>query len=102
MTVESTVDSGSGEEIPKPRMHTVLIAEDAAHVRGVCRVILIEYGYCVIEAANGREAVTKFLWHRPDVVVLDINMPEVDGLAALAQIKQFDPGARVIMLTALG
>jgi two-component system chemotaxis response regulator CheY len=83
-------------------MPTILIAEDATHVRRVCKVILSEHGYCVIEAANGLEAVDRFVWHRPDVVLLDINMPVLDGLGALMQIRQHDPHARVIMLTALG
>jgi two-component system chemotaxis response regulator CheY len=86
----------------RPRMSTILIADDATHVRRVCKVILSEYGYCVIEAENGLAAVKRFVWHRPDVVLLDINMPELDGLGALIQIRHHDPHARVIMLTALG
>ena len=83
-------------------MSTILIADDAAHIRRVCKVILSEYGYCVIEAENGLAAVKRFVWHRPDVVLLDIDMPEMDGLGALVQIRQHDRHARVIMLTALG
>jgi two-component system chemotaxis response regulator CheY len=83
-------------------MRIILIADDATHIRRVCKVILSEYGYCVVEAEHGLAAVKKFVWHRPDVVLLDTDMPELDGLGALVQIRQHDPQARVIMLTALG
>lgn len=83
-------------------MPTILIAEDAAHVRRVCKVILEEHGFRVLEAENGLEAVSQYVTRRPDMIVLDINMPELDGLSALARIRQFDPEARVIMLTAAG
>jgi two-component system, chemotaxis family, chemotaxis protein CheY len=83
-------------------MPTILIAEDAAHVRRVCKLILVEHGFRVLEAEDGLEAVSQYVTHRPDVVMLDINMPELDGLGALAQIKHHDPQARVVMLTAAG
>jgi two-component system, chemotaxis family, chemotaxis protein CheY len=83
-------------------MPTILTAEDAAHVRRVCKLILVEHGFRVLEAEDGLEAVSQYVTHRPDVVMLDINMPELDGLGALAQIKHHDPQARVVMLTAAG
>ena len=83
-------------------MPTILIAEDAAHVRRVCKVILEEHGFRVLEAEDGLEAVSHYARHRPDVVMLDINMPRLDGLGALGRIKQLDPSARVIMVTATG
>jgi two-component system chemotaxis response regulator CheY len=96
----TTFAAGAKGERVRPRMRTILIADDATHVRRVCKVILSEYGYCVIEAENGLAAVKRFVWHRPDVVLMDIDMPELDGLGALVQIRQHDPHARVIMVTA--
>ena len=82
-------------------MPRVLIVDDAQFMRLRC-ARLSEQGYEVTEAQNGREAVEIYEKLRPDVVLMDITMPEMDGLTALRQIKQMDPGARVAMLTALG
>ena len=54
------------------------------------------------EAGNGQEAVDRYRELKPDVVTLDITMPEKDGLSALREIMQLDPGAKVIMCSALG
>jgi len=67
-----------------------------------CARLLSEQGYEIAEAQNGREAVEVYQAVKPDAVLMDITMPELDGLAALRQIKQVDPNARVAMLTALG
>lgn len=83
-------------------MATILIADDAAFMRMRCGKLLQEEGYQVVEAENGLEAVQKYQEHKPDAVLLDITMPEMDGLAALAKIREFDPAARVAMVTALG
>ncbi|HWP29181.1 MAG TPA: response regulator [Chloroflexota bacterium] len=83
-------------------MATILIADDAAFMRMRCGRMLTEHGYEVLEAENGREAVAKYQQYRPDAVLLDITMPELDGLAALKEIKGLDPNARVAMVTALG
>jgi two-component system chemotaxis response regulator CheY len=56
----------------------------------------------VAEAQNGVEAIAKYRQHLPDLVVMDINTPEMDGLAALQEIKQQFPDAKVLMCTALG
>jgi two-component system, chemotaxis family, chemotaxis protein CheY len=79
---------------------TVLIADDAPAVRAVCRVLLAEHGYHVIEAEDGQEAVALYAACRPHVTLLDINMPRLDGLGALARIRELDPHAHVVMLTA--
>jgi two-component system, chemotaxis family, chemotaxis protein CheY len=81
---------------------TILIADDAAFMRMRCGRMLSENGHTVIEAANGREAVQLYVEHRPDCVLMDITMPELDGLGALKEIREHDPNARVAMVTALG
>jgi two-component system chemotaxis response regulator CheY len=83
-------------------MAKILIVDDAQFMRLRCARLLSEQGYEVAEAQNGREAVEVYRQARPDAVLMDITMPEMDGLTALRQIKQLDPNARVAMLTALG
>jgi two-component system, chemotaxis family, chemotaxis protein CheY len=80
----------------------ILIVDDAQFMRLRCARLLTERGFEVTEAQNGREAVEQYQANRPDAVLMDITMPEMDGLAALREIKAFDPNARVAMLTALG
>jgi two-component system chemotaxis response regulator CheY len=83
-------------------MATVMVVDDAAFMRVRAAKLLTDLGHVVIQAENGREAVDLYASSRPDVVLLDITMPEMDGLAALKAIKQLDPGARVAMVTAMG
>lgn len=83
-------------------MPKILIVDDAAFMRMRCGRMLAENGYQVVEAENGRDAVAKYAEHRPDAVLMDITMPELDGLGALREIKRIDPQARVAMVTALG
>ncbi len=83
-------------------MATILIADDAAFMRMRCGRMLADNGYTVVEAENGRDAVEKYQAHRPDAVLMDITMPELDGLGALKAIRALDPGAKVAMVTALG
>ncbi len=67
---------------------TVLVAEDSADTRAVLRRVLASYGYRVVEAADGREAVELALRECPDLVVMDLNMPVMDGLAATERIRE--------------
>jgi two-component system, chemotaxis family, chemotaxis protein CheY len=84
-------------------MARVLVVDDAAFMRKVLSDALAKGGHEVVgEAANGNEAVARFTELRPDVTTLDITMPEKDGLEALREIVATDPGARVIMCSALG
>ena len=81
----------------------VLIADDALFMRVTLKKILTEGGFEVAgEAANGAEAVKLYQELRPDVVTMDITMPELDGISALKQIRAIDGDARVIMCTAMG
>ena len=64
--------------------------------------MLIENGFEVVEAANGIEAIAVYQETRPDMVLMDITMPDMDGLAALKEIKKLDPNAKVAMVTAMG
>jgi two-component system chemotaxis response regulator CheY len=81
----------------------VLIADDAVFMRELLREILTEGGYEVVaEAADGAEAVERFREHSPDVVTLDIVMPKKSGLDALREILTGDPGACIVMCSALG
>jgi two-component system chemotaxis response regulator CheY len=67
------------------------------------RNILESNGYEVVdEASNGQEAVDKYLKHSPDLVLMDITMPIMDGISAVKAIKEKDPGCKIIMCTALG
>ena len=85
-----------------PLASEILVVDDAAFMRLRAAKLLAEAGHEVIEAENGRLAVETYLRERPDCVLMDITMPEMDGLEALAQIRLQDPQARVAMLTALG
>jgi len=83
-------------------MARVLVVDDAAFMRMRCAKLLRDNGYEVEEAANGLEAIERYKATRPDAVLLDITMPEMDGLTALKEIRQIDPSARVAMVTAMG
>jgi two-component system chemotaxis response regulator CheY len=81
---------------------TVMIVDDARFMRMRVSKLLNEHGFEVVEAADGEEAVQTYRSTHPDAVLMDITMPRKDGLVALGEIREFDPQARVIMLTALG
>ena len=84
-------------------MASILVVDDAAFMRKMLGDALTKGGHSVIgEATNGDEAVARFTELKPDVVTLDITMPEKDGLTALKEILTLDPGARVVMCSALG
>jgi two-component system, chemotaxis family, chemotaxis protein CheY len=84
-------------------MKKVLVVDDAAFMRLSLRTILQRNGFEVIgEAINGREAINKYFYLRPDIVTMDITMPEMDGVEALNEIKKKDPNAKIVMISALG
>jgi two-component system, chemotaxis family, chemotaxis protein CheY len=84
-------------------MAKVLIVDDAAFMRMMIKDILEKNGFEVVgEANNGLKAVELYKKERPDVVTMDITMPDMDGIEAVKQIKSFDPNAKVIMCSAMG
>ena len=84
-------------------MARVLVVDDAAFMRKMVRDALTKGGHEVVgEAGNGVEAVARYQELKPDLTTLDITMPEKDGIAALKEIIELDPAARVIMCSALG
>jgi two-component system chemotaxis response regulator CheY len=83
-------------------MARILVVDDAAFMRVRAAKVLEDNGHEVALAENGREAVLKYAEWRPDAVLMDITMPEMDGLTALKEIRKLDPSARVAMVTAMG
>ena len=81
----------------------ILICDDAAFMRMMIKDILTKNGYEIAaEAENGLKAVEKYSETKPDLVLMDITMPEMDGIQALKKIKEVDAGANVIMCSAMG
>ena len=81
----------------------ILICDDAAFMRMMIKDILTKNGYEVAgEAENGAKAVEKYNELKPDLVLMDITMPEMDGIQALKQIKSTNPSANVIRCSAMG
>ena len=84
-------------------MATVLIVDDAAFMRISIRNMLTKNGYEVVgESENGKQGVEHYKELQPDVVTMDITMPEMDGLAALKEIIAHNKAAKVIMVSAMG
>lgn len=82
---------------------TVLIVDDAAFMRMMIKDILNKNGYNVVgEAQDGVQAIEKYKELTPDLVTMDITMPEMDGITALKEIKEINPDAVVIMCSAMG
>jgi two-component system chemotaxis response regulator CheY len=80
----------------------ILLVDDAAFMRMRCAKLLTENGYEVGEAENGQEAIAKYQSYQPDLVLMDITMPVMDGITATREIRALDPNAKVIMVSALG
>lgn len=84
-------------------MARILIVDDSRTTRKILRQILEESGHEVVgEATNGEEGVLQYKELRPDLTTMDITMPIVDGVEALQQIRELDPEAKVIMISAAG
>jgi two-component system, chemotaxis family, chemotaxis protein CheY len=83
-------------------MARILIVDDAVFARMRCAKMLSEKGFEIEEASNGAEALSKYREHKPDAVLLDITMPDMDGITALKEIIRHDPSAKVAMVSAMG
>ena len=84
-------------------MPKILVVDDAAFMRMNLKNILTKEGFGeVVEAENGEMAIQKYKNEQPDLVTLDITMPEMDGIEALEKIRESDPDANVIMCSAMG
>ncbi len=84
-------------------MTSVLIVDDAAFMRMAIRKVLEKNGFEIVgEAENGEIGYQKYIQCKPDVVTMDITMPEMTGIDALKQIKKFDADAKVVMVSAMG
>lgn len=84
-------------------MVRVMIVDDAAFMRMMLRRMIEGAGFEVVaEAENGEVAVNKYKEYNPDLVTMDITMPEMDGLTAVKKIRALDPSATIIMCSAMG
>jgi two-component system chemotaxis response regulator CheY len=81
----------------------ILIVDDAAFMRMMVKDILVKNGFDVVgEAADGLQAIEKYAELKPDLVTMDITMPEMDGITALKEIRKTNPEAKIIMCSAMG
>lgn len=83
-------------------MAKILIVDDAEFLRVRISKMLLADGFEVVEAENGLKAIEAYKTNHPDMILMDITMPEMDGLSALKELRKIDPTVKVIMLTALG
>ena len=82
-------------------MPTILIVDDSMFIRNQLEKLLKEHGYQTMVAEDGKQAVSLYQDKRPDLVLMDITMPAMNGMDALCTIRLMDPRAKIIMLTAL-
>ncbi|NLY56859.1 MAG: response regulator [Firmicutes bacterium] len=81
----------------------ILVVDDAAFMRMMLKDILTKAGYEVVgEAENGAVGLQKYIELKPDLVTMDITMPEMDGITAVKEIRKVDPNANIIMCSAMG
>lgn len=84
-------------------MAKILLVDDAAFMRMMLKSTLEQAGYTeIVEASDGAQAVEMYSAEKPDLVFMDITMPNKDGLEALKEIRGADPGATIVMCSAMG
>src|SRR6185295_5236345 len=81
---------------------SILVADDDASIRSLLRQLLTDEGYSITEAATGTEVVSQVSESSPDLVIMDVRMPELDGIEALPKVKQASPKTSVLIMTAFG
>jgi two-component system response regulator AtoC len=81
---------------------TILVADDDASIRSLLQQLLVDEGYSVLEAATGTEVVQQVGQASPDLVIMDVRMPELDGIEALQKVKSLSPKTSVLIMTAFG
>lgn len=83
-------------------MKTVLIVDDSMFMRNMLKSIIKEQYNVIAEASNGKEAIIQYKNHKPDIVMLDITMPDMDGITALKELKKINNNLQAIMCSAMG
>lgn len=80
----------------------VLLVDDAAFMRMRVKKVLEDKGYSTIEASDGKEAIDKYAKEKPDLIMMDITMPIMDGITAIQEIMKLDSNAKIVICSALG
>ena len=102
-SISKRYSSKSLDKGGKVSSSTVLVCDDAVFMRTMVSDILSQAGFTVVgEAENGKQAVEKYQQLKPDLVTMDIIMPEMGGIEAVKKITQMDPSARILMCSAMG
>ena len=78
----------------------ILFVDDDVDLLGINSFMLRDIGYEVITATNGEEAVTKFKDHNPDLTIMDVKMPKMDGFDAFFKMKKLNPHAKIVLISA--